>query len=58
MMRGPEQLGCWWCEIRYWADSVLRIPFQYCEQCQAKMRLAQNAWKSWSQKAAGSPPPR
>ena len=57
-MRGYREFGCWWCEMRYWTDSVLRVPFQYCARCKGKMRLAQSAWKTWSQKVTGAPPPR
>ncbi len=53
-MWGYPQFGCWWCEMRYWGDSVLRIPFEYCERCKGKMRLAQSAWKSWSKKVTES----
>jgi hypothetical protein len=55
-MRSQRQVGCLWCEIRYWADIVLRLQFQFCESCQGRMRLTQSAWKDWSQKATGLPP--
>ena len=52
------EFGCWWCQVRFWAGRLAGAPFQYCERCRVRMRLTQNAWKAWSEKAAGSPSPR
>jgi len=54
-MRGQEEFGCSWCRMRYWARSVLRIPFRYCEQCKGKMRLAQHAWRTWGNAVTREP---
>jgi len=55
-MASDRQQGCLWCEIRYLLSVALRVPFHFCERCQARMRLTQSAWKSWSQTTTGSPP--
>jgi len=57
-MRGYEKLECWRCEMRSWAQSILRVPFQYCDRCKAKMRLTQGAWKTWSNGVARPSPPQ
>jgi len=57
MTPGYGEFGCWWCQVRYWAGRLAGAPFHYCERCRVKMRLTRNAWKAWSEKAAGSPSP-
>ena len=51
-----NDVTCWRCQIRSWEARLRRTSFEPCEACRARLRLAQSAWKSWSQEATGSHP--
>jgi len=44
---------CQKCRIRYWVAQLRDQRFTACEECRDRLRIAERAWKSWSDQATG-----